>query len=92
MEKTSEWIDLNQHKAITGPELPWEFSYGCATNMNTTHAILLGGSDHPTRSLIVDFEYIDVGVTRFTRGPDLDTTEILNVDLVSNGWSPGKTA
>ena len=130
-EKTSELIDLHQHKAISGPDLPWEFSYGCATRLNTTHAILLGGSDHPTRSLFVDFEHMTVGDTRFTRGPDLaghgryhlacaqikhsngsnfiiavggkyrdedshgvslDTTEILNVDLVSNGWSPGKTA
>ena len=70
-EKTSELIDLHQRKAISGPDLPWEFSYGCATRLNTTHAILLGGQDHPTRSLFVDFEHMTVGDTRFTRGPDL---------------------
>ena len=27
-----------------------------------------------------------------SHGVSLDTTEILNVDLVSNSWSPGKTS
>ena len=98
-------------------------SYGCATNLNTSHAILLGGSDHSTRSLLMNLETLEM-----TRGPDLaghgryhlactqirhsngshfviavggkyrnkdsvslDTTEIINADSVSNGWSPGKT-
>ena len=49
-----------------GPDLPWEFYRHCATQINSTHGILIGGPGNMKGSLIVDLNNFEM-----TLGPDL---------------------
>ena len=102
-----------------GPELPWKFYRHCATQINSTHGILIGGQGRLKGSLIVDlnnnfkmstgpdltgigrrdhmctkFSYMNRNYVLVAGGKDLDntpnlTTEILNVNDIGRGWTPG---
>ena len=102
-----------------GPELPWKFYRHCATQINSTHGILIGGQGRLKGSLIVDlnnnfkmstgpdlagigrrdhmctkFSYMNGNYVLVAGGKDLDnipnlTTEILNVNDIGRGWTPG---
>ena len=50
-----------------GPELPWKFYRHCATQINSTHGILIGGQDRLKGSLIVDLN----NNFKMSTGPDL---------------------
>ena len=102
-----------------GPELPWKFYRHCATQINSTHGILIGGQGRLKGSLIVDlnnnfqmstgpdligigrrdhmcikFSYMNENYVLVAGGKDLEntpnlTTEILNVNDIGRGWTPG---
>ena len=50
-----------------GPELPWKFYRHCATQINSTHGILIGGQGRLKGSLIVDLN----NNFQMSTGPDL---------------------
>ena len=46
---------VNLTAARPGPPLPWKFSYHCIAKMGSKykdHVIMIGGHDHPNRTLI----------------------------------------
>ena len=62
--RTSEIVDGSI--VTRGPDLPWEFYRHCATQINSTHGILIGGPGNMKGSLIVDLNNFEM-----TLGPDL---------------------
>ena len=63
-KRTTEWVNLIT--STPGPDLPWEFSFHCIAKMNSHQVIMIGGKDHPERTLIVNVE-----TSEMSRGPDL---------------------
>ena len=61
---TSEIVDGST--VTRGPDLPWEFDRHCATQINSTHGILIGGPGNMKGSLIVDLNNFEM-----SSGPDL---------------------
>ena len=70
--RTSEIVDGSI--VTRGPDLPWEFYRHCATQINSTHGILIGGPGNMKGSLIVDLNNFEM-----TLGPD----------LTGDGWKKG---
>ena len=63
-EVSIEIIDENGSHS-SGSELPWEFYKHCSIKLNQTHAMLTGGSEYPSKTLIINLNNSET-----TSGPD----------------------
>ena len=66
-EKTAEFVDINGKNSIMLEEqLPFRLEYHCATQINSTHGIIMGGGYTLKQTLIVNLNDFDM-----TTGPTL---------------------
>ena len=66
-EKTAEFVDINGKNSIMLEEqLPFRLEYHCATQINSTHGIIMGGGYTLKQTLIVNLNNFDM-----TTGPTL---------------------
>ena len=68
-EQSIEIVDENGSHS-SGSELPWKFHKHCSIKLNQTHAMLTGGSEYPSKTLI-----INLNNSEMTRGPDFKVND-----------------
>ena len=60
-EKTAEFVDINGKNSIMLEEqLPFRLEYHCATQINSTHGIIMGGGYTVKQTLIVNLNDFDM--------------------------------